>query len=479
MLVFEALHLVLIERLQGKSEKVHFAVKQLQKSEALEHSRANEFNREIKAYKRLNSIQHPHIVRLLATYSHLDRLHMIFPWADGNLYQFWEDKFPDMSNLPRGQPLAQWVVNQFLGLADGFKSIHKCEIDPSSDELRPEDQRRTHGRHGDVKPENILWFKNPAGASAIDKLGNLMISDLGSTDFHGTLSRDVHVRAVGGFTETYKSPEFDFAKQISPESDIWSFGCVLLQFIVWYVLGWHGIEEFTEQRKEDSNFMIPSDHFFKFYKDENSVEAKASVRKVCIVPPALTHVVYYWQAFMYLRENSASSDFVLDLLDLVETRLLRLRVAQRASCDDIVIRLQTIKDRCDRDKQYCVEKTPRDVSRTPTDLSDKVQVHFSAEMAMEYIKNIEPDPRLRPMPSDTTIHRSARSVADTQTAEEGSDGTPKAPGVRVKSEEEPAVLDKLHTENSPTTLQDGETAPHRETLSERVKTWMRKLPCFQ
>lgn len=206
---------------------------------------------------------------------------MIFPWADGNLFQFWRDRFPNLSDLPRNQVLAKWMIHQFLGLADGLNRIHESDTSLAPGDLKPEDKKRTHGRHGDIKPENILWFKNPTGGSSIDKLGDLMISDLGSTEFHGTLSQEVQANAAGGFTPTYKSPEFDIMERVRPESDIWSFGCVLFQFVVWYVLGWQGVDEFSDRRKEDSTLPVPLDNFFHLNKNEGSVEAKQSIRKVC------------------------------------------------------------------------------------------------------------------------------------------------------------------------------------------------------
>ncbi|KAH4177188.1 hypothetical protein HBI49_055760 [Parastagonospora nodorum] len=348
----------------GSSDKMYFAVKQLQKTEILESAQAN---REIRAYKRVNSIHHAHIVRLLAIYAHLDRLHMIFPWADGNLYQFWEKHFPDACSLPRSHSLAKWMANQFYGLADGLRRIHKLEVDPSLDELQPEDHRRTHGRYGHIKPENILWFKSPGKESAMDQIGKLMISDLGSRDFHGTFSKDVEVHAAGGYTSTYTSPESDFDKQITPESDIWSFGCVLLEFVVWYILGWHGVRDFAEQRNVDSNTKIPSDQFFNFFEykhDLNEAKLKSSVYRTLAI----------------LRESDASSDLMIDLLDLIESRLLRSRTYERASCDELVAQLDTIKNSCAGSEKYCVQVTRGKLARIPSDLSEKlVTPVFSAE----------------------------------------------------------------------------------------------------
>ncbi|CAI9632475.1 hypothetical protein GT037_010222 [Alternaria burnsii] len=444
----------------GKSEKLSFAIKQLQQIEAIEHSRRKAYNREVAAYKRLNSIKHRHIVRLLATYEHHDRLHMIFPWADGNLFQFWKDRFPNLSDLPRNQVLAKWMIHQFLGLADGLNRIHESDTSLAPGDLKPEDKKRTHGRHGDIKPENILWFKNPTGGSSIDKLGDLMISDLGSTEFHGTRSQEVQANAAGGFTPTYKSPEFDIMERVRPESDIWSFGCVLFQFVVWYVLGWQGVQEFSDRRKEDSTLPVPLDNFFHFNKNEGSIEAKQSIRN----------------EFTMLREHPSTSDFIVDLVDLIEFDLLRLRVGQRASSADIVTRLKTIELSCGSDQQYCTRKTTRDISRTPIDLCDKVHISFSKEMEAKYTKDVGPS--LRPVPSDNTMQNSAED--DRSRTEEGdSEGAQQAenPGDRAKTNEASGTAGSNAQADQPG--EHHRQQQQRLNTSNKVTLWIKKLFCFR
>jgi serine/threonine protein kinase len=339
---------------------------------------------------------------------------MIFPWADGNLFQFWKARFPDRSYPPRDHKLARWMLKQFVGLAEALQSIHNYKIGSAADDMQIEDRKRTHGRHGDIKPENILCFTSTGSDSQEDILGTLMISDLGSTEFHGTLSKVVGAHAAGGFTETYKAPEFDFMEQVSPESDIWSFGCVLFQFIVWYMLGWSGVEAFAQARTEDSNFFIRMDHFFNFVRHENSVEAKASVRKVgvflgCRESNLLTYNV---KEFQKLRDGPETCDFILALLDVLENAMLRLRFEQRASCDEIVRQLRDINNLCDRDPAYCTERTRKfdSKARVPTGLSEKVSVPLSEEMRAEYIRNIDPNFHL--VNTRSIKPRSARSVGD-------------------------------------------------------------------
>jgi hypothetical protein len=79
--------------------------------------------------------------------------------------------------------------------------------------------------------------------------------------------------------------------------------------------------------------------------------------------------------------------------------LMRLRVPERADCDEIVKRFGAIKERCDRDSGYCTQKTQRELPRTPTDLSERVTIVISPEMKEEYNLLL---PNLEPLPSQST-----------------------------------------------------------------------------
>jgi serine/threonine protein kinase len=115
----------------------------------------------------------------------------------------------------------------------------------------------------------------------------LQIGDFGFADFHSKDSRSlVHRSAVNGVTETYSAPEFDVTRQVSPQFDIWSFGCILLQFVVWYMYGWQGIENFSSERTKDSRILIfPSDNFYALEVSGTSGykgRVKSSVMEVSI-----------------------------------------------------------------------------------------------------------------------------------------------------------------------------------------------------
>lgn len=222
-------------------------------------------DREAVALKRFHDKSHPHLIRLLATYTYRNHFNLIFPWADGNLKEFWEKGCPDLGIARRDPNIVKWISAQILGLSKALKLIHYCEIDDANRQgLTADELKRLHGRHGDLKPENILWFKDQKSVSDQAVTGVLQIGDFGFADFHSKNSRSLVRRsAVNGVTETYSAPEFDVTRQVSPQFDIWSFGCILLQFVVWYMYGWHGIEDFSSERIKDSKILIfPSDNFY-------------------------------------------------------------------------------------------------------------------------------------------------------------------------------------------------------------------------
>jgi serine/threonine protein kinase len=241
-----------------------FAIKQLEFEHDSKKNGMTAQEYEVGAFRRLNRLQDMHLIRLLATYEHRGHFHLILPWADGgNLKDLWETQ---VQSEARHFGLAMWMSAQLLGLARALQKIHYCREDlNSNDSTSPDGGVQEYGRHGDLKPENILWFKDKSGIGGErSSLGTLKIADFGFADFHSKHSRsNVQRSAVGGFTQTYSAPEFDVDERVSPQYDIWSFGCIMMQFVVWYLQGWAGVEEFSKARAMDSKgALIPTDTFF-------------------------------------------------------------------------------------------------------------------------------------------------------------------------------------------------------------------------
>lgn len=121
-----------------------------------------------------------------------------------------------------------------------------------------------YGIHSDIKPENILWFDSPSVPHAIFRLGILQLADFGISTFHHTQSRSDQV--LGPHTKTYRSPESELGYKTSRAFDIWSLGCVFLEFLSYVILGPEG-SAFSDARLAESNshpdrFGIAADTFY-------------------------------------------------------------------------------------------------------------------------------------------------------------------------------------------------------------------------
>lgn len=267
------------------TENPSFAVKKLR------HHNEDAFNVEVANLKRFSAKDHLHLIKLLVTYSWREHYFLLFPWADGNLKDFWE-RHPHPSSLRRNYQLVLWFAKQCLGIAEGLKMIHALD-NPNTGGLDSGSVSQIHGRHGDLKPENVLWFKEYQEKDPND-LGVLKISDFGLTQFHGTRSKSFTNADRVAVTGTYRAPEYDIKKMVSQSYDIWSLGCVFLEFVTWYLLGWEKLDEFSRNRMEEHAAEIKEDVFFNFVntrdsngRAETGASAKTSVANVCSPDPNL------------------------------------------------------------------------------------------------------------------------------------------------------------------------------------------------
>jgi len=118
-------------------------------------------------------------------------------------------------------------------------------------------------RHGDLKPENILRFLDT------EKQGGFMtlkIADCGLAQIHTkpTQNRNKHTNTRHD-TIPYEVPEA--ANTMSGSRlrlyDIWSMGCMTLEFMIWALYGKDELEAFYSQIGDDPNQI---QRYFKFTK---------------------------------------------------------------------------------------------------------------------------------------------------------------------------------------------------------------------
>ncbi|KAH6847082.1 kinase-like domain-containing protein [Chaetomium sp. MPI-CAGE-AT-0009] len=264
---------------QPGTDKQYFAVK------TLHTQQKEEYEREVEVLQRFSGRHegHPHLIRLLLTYQHKDSYHMIFPWANGNLRDFWES----VKSPQRTQDMARWMLAQCFGIADGLQKIHG---DVPVARLSPNDKNT--GRHGDIKPENILWLERHN-----DSDNHLLICDFGLSRFHSYQSQSVD--KLPGCSPSYRPPECDLYRlKISVKYDIWTLGCLLLDFLTWYLRGWEAVDTlFTEARLGDEGWVpfnpgstrddrwLYEDKFYKQSNDGKYVMAQLKPSVIKVRPP--------------------------------------------------------------------------------------------------------------------------------------------------------------------------------------------------
>ncbi|KAK0610883.1 hypothetical protein B0T14DRAFT_607078 [Immersiella caudata] len=251
---------------RGNEENPALAIKRL-----LAATR-DEFKNEVTILTRLNQCNDPHLVKLLFTMEIIHSqpvkdtsFHLIFPLADGNLRQFWQRNFPHRSGTSTAT-YARWVAKQFHGLVFALCKLHDLHlavVHPHGSyadddrEVKGKNGGPFYGIHGDIKPENLLWYEDwvgPPDPLAVgsskapevnksqptnDSFGVLQLADFGISRLHHTESRSD--TPLHGATKTYAPPEVEYSLGgCSRSFDIWGLGCVFLEFICWLVQGGSG-----------------------------------------------------------------------------------------------------------------------------------------------------------------------------------------------------------------------------------------------
>ncbi|KAF8862911.1 kinase-like protein [Acephala macrosclerotiorum] len=303
----------------------------------LRSNKQDDFEKEVSVLKSLSQYHHPHLVRLLATYRKDELYHLIFPCADGNLRTFWQhNPYPKHCN-----ETAEWMLGECKALADALSFLHDSQTADSADDTSALSKERRYGRHGDIKPENILWFKNNPGDSSTDSLnddmGKLVIADFGLSKIHHSVSRSaVDPRSIGG-TLAYAPPELELGHTISRAYDIWSLGCVFLEFIMWYLVGSDYLGRFPKFRTRHDPGDEVMDSFFDIKTFNGSRRA------------ALRTSVKVW--IRVLRREPTCSPLMRDFLHLIERDMLAIDPKCRISADALQHLLE-----------YMMEKSQLDIA---------------------------------------------------------------------------------------------------------------------
>lgn len=261
-------------------------------------SKLDNFRRERENLEKIRELQHPHLIQHYATYERGKRYYIIFPWAaGGDLRQLWQRE----NGIRRTPKMVLWVLRQIAGIAGALEALHDINF-----------------RHGNLKPSNIFFFKD-------EIQGRLVIAGLTFSSVH---TKETFFRNMGTITRdsstTYEAPEA-LGPQRSARSrkyDIWSLGCILLEFLIWLLYDFEAIEVFSENRRTDSG---PTP-FFVCTRDRN-MESHPKVT----------------EAIEALRQDGRLKAGILEtVLNLIEGSLLKVQAEERASAAEVATSLGNI-----------------------------------------------------------------------------------------------------------------------------------------
>lgn len=278
------------------------------------------FHQEANSLQVISAIDNPSLIKPIATYTRGDALCFVFPWANGgNLREFWASA----DQAYRTSDLVLWVLSQLYGLAGGLNALYGENC-----------------RHGDLKPENILRFTDN------QERGTLLIADMGLTRFHVAVTqvrqaRQAKTATIPG-TRRYEPPEVDdrmAEKARSRDYDVWSMGCIFLEFLIWLLEGQASLEEFNEP----GNFQYFWENHEGAFKVHSAVESRINrIAQIigCDDP----------------NTDTASKD----LHNLIRNRLLKVKLLgdgwpkneSRANAPELVAQMEQIYTRAREDKHY-------------------------------------------------------------------------------------------------------------------------------
>lgn len=246
----------------------------------------DDFEREVDVLRRFSGDAHPHLVSLLAAIQKGTNYYLLFHWANGDLKSFWKNQTPGPA-LDRKCLL--WMLDQFRGIAGGLQHIHHYKESYKTKRLVTNSKEPIFGRHGDIKPENLLLFKRK---NVPDDKGIIQLSDFGLARFHSEDSRSgIRPSRLIGCSPTYRPPEVDFPEQgkVSRSYDIWSLACVLLEFVTWHLGGWDLLNYYVNHRKQKDLYGHVSDQFFEIVSITATEQFGARVKEEVA---QVSHIVF-------------------------------------------------------------------------------------------------------------------------------------------------------------------------------------------
>ena len=306
----------------------------------------------------LSKKKHSGLIELLATYKHGTQYHFLFPYAKADLRSMWTAITIPYWNFDT----YFWVIYQMSNLVAALNVIHEYDTYITFDkdtenpgytrfnaalpQINVATGQEKYGRHGDLKPENILWRDDSRLSKSLG--GILQITDLGLGRFHHLDSRSRVAPDKLAGSHTYMPPEPILGHMVSRKYDMWSLGCIFLEFLVWLIEGIRGMDRFNDSRMQESHDKVVDDTYFTIITDVSGRPSGAEVRK------QVTKIM------KSLQLSPRCSLALKRVLHLLEHNLLVIKPDDRIDASKLYQELKAILHTSSHDHSYLVGTHPSD-----------------------------------------------------------------------------------------------------------------------
>jgi serine/threonine protein kinase len=184
--------------------------------------------KEADGFELMRGLKCDHLIKAIAYYKQSGEHYFITPWAKyGDLWNFWMTT----EKKPRtDKDYFIWAFGQLAGIARGIEKLHASAA-----------KSGPNCRHGDLKPENILCFPDDEEDHNNGRYPSvrLVITDPGLAKIHNDATKLRSATKTTVSTERYLAPEMKTHPngKLSRRFDIWSLGCIFLEFVIWLLYG--------------------------------------------------------------------------------------------------------------------------------------------------------------------------------------------------------------------------------------------------
>lgn len=262
-----------------------------------------------------------HVVSLISSFIIEEIGYIVMPAALTDLAALWYQSPANIPTKTYGRSLQTWFTTQLRGLAEALGIIH-TQLGTST--------RPIFGIHGDIKASNILVFPPHDNQRPF---GDLKLADFGMSQFFDSLEEASRI-TNGGAYGSYAAPECVLEQPFSQAADLWSFGCLMMDGMVWLHQGATGLQDFAASRKHQSypyGMSLAADYFFKMEPEKEAGDDRDAF--VRAVNPAVL------ERITALGHDAEEKSRETQVLDIIKDGLLQIDPGRRISARTLSSRL--------------------------------------------------------------------------------------------------------------------------------------------